>query len=513
MNRSGGGSPQRKASEPVWLQFPNPMLESGLIVGHVTECSARIWIRCGMEHRLIVRQRRGLIRDLPIHIRPDADHTVVIDLEDLRPATTYELDLVGPNGQSVLPTDIEARVRTQPDLSTWTRTCFGIVSCNMPYESSRHGTARLKANVAMLGELRFALEREGADFVISMGDQVYADGPPALDIWKHARARLRPDDLEGCRALFHQLYRGYWGLDELRKIHGRFPQYMIWDDHEVVDDWGSHPCPKGLSTVLWSTMETAGRGAYGVYQHAHNPPTPPGTHHYWFDHGPVAFFVMDLRGQRSAPHRRLLGAQQWRDLEDWLRRTQSRPARFLISSVPLVHVPDRLVSVATRLPDRPGRRLRLPDALYDRWCSHAFHPELERLMSRLLRQPDAVAPVTVLSGDIHIAAAFEFTDDRRLPARVQQWITSGITSESRTTELIASQLLGRVTNLATRWRMARHFDARRNNFGIVEVNKTKSARYETAFHLYVWDGARARKVHTVRCGARDRMGAVESFAL
>ena len=504
---SGAQARAGQAEEAGWqveaspLVFPNASLETGLIVGHVTSTTARIWVRCSERApcELLVREVSGTHGARSISVVPDADHDgiAIIDVSDLRPGTRYALDLCSRAGASLLPEDLRPTFRTVLPPDRWERSRFGLFSCHLPYRAARDGRAVLSPSVGMLEYFRNVLEAIDADFVLAIGDQVYADEIPALDLW--ARAPRLPDATrdEMCHRLFRQLYRGCWGFLPLQQVFARFPTYMIWDDHEIADNWGSWPLADGAERRVQQAVSGAARRAYDEYQHAHNPPTDPGVYHFAFDHGPVAFFVLDLRGQRDVSRRQMLGERQWRDLEQWLRATSDRPARFLVSSVPLVHVADRLVHAITRLPVSRHGPLSKLSAFFDRWSARAFRSEHARLMELLLDQPEAASAVTILSGDIHMAAALEFVQDERVASRVQQWTTSGLTVYTPPLDQWLTVLLWKAINVGGCWPVRTHFYALPNNFGLVEVTRAGDGRCKLEFQVHTWERDRGRHAFSV----------------
>ena len=50
---------------------------------------------------------------------------------------------------------------------------------------------------------------------------------------------LLPDE-EEMLSWYRDIYRGYWGFESVQRVFESFPTYMIWDDHEIVNGWGSY---------------------------------------------------------------------------------------------------------------------------------------------------------------------------------------------------------------------------------------------------------------------------------
>jgi phosphodiesterase/alkaline phosphatase D-like protein len=417
--------------------FPTE-LDTGLIVGAVTPRSGRVWVRGEGELR---------VGERVFAVRPTDDRTAVIDVKDLEPDTIYPLSFRDRRGV----------LRTLPEGTD--RICFALVSCHLPF-AEHNGSIVLDSSVAMLDALRAVIAERDARFVLHVGDQIYADPErlEALDLWKHTGEPLD---------LYHTAYRAYFGVPSLMELHATVPSFMIWDDGEIADTWGSitsdHP--------RTSEMFAAARSAYVSYQHSHNPPTDARDLHYAFDAGSASFFVLDLRGQRDHTQKTLLGARQWAAFEAWIARTEHRQPRFVVSSVPLLHTPDVLVERFTR----PGTVASevLPAAFHDRWSADAFHHELKRMLDLLLPRG-----IIVLSGDIHIGTANEIGDSEG--RRVHQWVSSAITHRARVGNRLAAEIVSRLANIASPWKISAAFHELGNNFAIVEVINGR-----TTFDLYV----------------------------
>jgi len=457
----------------VELPFPIAPLDVGVIIGHTTTTSARVWLRVPNE-RPNVLTIDG--RHIPFRVDPSADFTTVITVDGLLPDRQYPLDVIDDRGASALPAELAPRVRTLPEASD--RLSFAFVSCHLPFEPTG-----VTASVGNLDALLETIAERDVRFVVHLGDQIYADAAlPKLNAWQIASEHRDVDK----RALYHAIYRGYFGVPAMRRLHARVPNVMVWDDGEICESWGSVQ----LEGELAPAMFEAARAAYFDYQHAHNPPTATDEFHFSFEAGPASFFVLDLRGHRDAIQRRLLGDRQWAALEGWVAATEDRPFRFVVSSVPPLHTPDMLVERITRLGTAIAGKVR--PAFLDRWSADAFHPELERLLALLLPRN-----IIVLAGDVHIGAASEIHDPNDASRVVHQWISSAITHETGLMHRLESEIVSRITNLATPWPVVQRFHELRNNFGIVELVR-RDGHWIATFDLYVHtEGNAAKAVHRI----------------
>ena len=109
-----------------------------------------------------------------------------------------------------------------------------------------------------------ALAREDVDFVVNLGDYIYAD--VSLPKRRSACATEVPhrELLGGLQGRVPRAYRRYRDDASLRKMHSRFPMISLWDDHEVQNDYAGGD-PKG-GAVTGDPYSTARRNlAYNVF--------------------------------------------------------------------------------------------------------------------------------------------------------------------------------------------------------------------------------------------------------
>jgi hypothetical protein len=119
-------------------------------------------------------------------------------------------------------------------------------------------------------------ERHLPDLLLMLGDQVYAD--EGLSPVVQARQRRRRDsDSEpvGEIADFEEytwLYQDTWSNPEIRWLLATVPSAMIFDDHDVRDDWNTSAAwRQRIQRLPWWPERIAGAYAsYWLYQHLGN---------------------------------------------------------------------------------------------------------------------------------------------------------------------------------------------------------------------------------------------------
>jgi phosphodiesterase/alkaline phosphatase D-like protein len=231
------------------------------------------------------------------------------------------------------------------------------------------------------------------DFMLLIGDQIYAD------------------EAAPTREGYASFYRHNWNIKHLRAMLQRVPAFMIWDDHEIVDNY-------------WlgkSDRYAPAREAYELYVQRHNPaPYRPNDLYYTLHSGDVAFFVMDVRSHRSPDkavddeQKSMLGEQQKQDLLDWLR---CEPAKLKVIVSPVIWADWSMTGA-------------------DAWVS--FTTEREELLGYIAREQ--VGDVLLLSGDQHWSAVFRFERDgyafyEFLPTPLSK--TRGVAPTADTKEILA----------------------------------------------------------------------------
>ena len=451
--------------------WPNRRLKIAAIVGHTTATTSRIWVRTGAPGKFCLLYFRAEqasekwfyeakaqtpfpIDQLPAGVRKsdefdsvwDNDATAVVDLSDLAAGASwrYALCRIAPENSPsrearlVLGHDREYSFRTPSPTRDFR---FALFSCHMPFKAGGLFSDKTEiANMDIWDIMSRALRHRrdngnDLDFVIAGGDQCYVDGIPTLDIWRYLNKVMRK---EGGRILpseetmtqwYRDIYRGYWGFDSVRRLFASLPTYMIWDDHELGDGWGSYILPAELDEVLPDFVEkgispdegreliarmgAAAKRVYCEYQHCHNPPTPSGQFDYHFRHKDCGFYVLDGRGHRDIgrPTFRVLGEEQMRRFEGAVGDFVDSGIKclFVVSAVPVLHT---AAAIVDRAEGYVMDKLNLTDDLRDAW-EHPLHDEERRELLRILFAAAAKGVrVAVLSGDVHVSAAFKISDGK-----------------------------------------------------------------------------------------------------
>ncbi|MEU3447897.1 alkaline phosphatase D family protein [Streptomyces thermolilacinus] len=388
-------------------------------------------------------------------------HYALVPVTGLTPGTTtaYEVLLDGQRVWPLPDSPFPPSTLTTPDAAPDRplRVTFG--SCRW---AATGAVGRRPAGPDALGALgaRLAGDPEAVrpDVLLLLGDQVYADMPSdATRQWLAGRRNLAepPGEQVADYEEYTRLYHESWLDPEVRWLLSTVPSLMIFDDHDVIDDWNtSAEWLAGMrGRPWWRERLLSGLMSYWVHQHLGNlspaelavdplyarvRAVPDGTAalrrfaaeadadparirwSYRRDLGRTRLVMVDTRAGRvlDEQKRAMLGEEDARWLaEQVLEGRADRDHLLLGSSLPwllppLVHDAERWNAALCRGERgerwaRRGEWMRRRSDL-EHW---AAFPESYAWLSGLLEEaaggPDAPATVAVLSGDVHHAYAAE----------------------------------------------------------------------------------------------------------
>lgn len=161
----------------------------------------------------------------------------------------------------------------------------------------------------------------GADCMILLGDQIYADATADLfDPGAHYEKFRNP-------------YRMVFGSAEARRLMSHLPTYFAVDDHEYRDNW------RGEADAAEQGYDYARRMAW-LYQTHHHSEWDYSALCLWhqFDSAGYPFFVFDTRLHRQSADdgsNAVLQADQIRGFTHWLQAHKDSPVLFLATGSPL----------------------------------------------------------------------------------------------------------------------------------------------------------------------------------
>lgn len=332
--------------------------------------------------------------------------------------------------------------------------CRAAAPDELPWTAPPGQDDRALGSDALLAYARRMRDQDPADWpqlVLMLGDQVYADSasPETREFIRGRRdTSVPPGEEVADFEEYTRLYREAWGQPELlRWVLATVPSAMIFDDHDIIDDWNiSRSWIEDMrGTDWWDERIVSGLVAYWVYQHlgnldpadlegdelwkavnaaddaepllrevAREADRDPASFRWSYDRqlGGTHLVVVDSRAGRifrADGSRGMLDESEW----DWLGKQMEVPCEHLVvaSSLPvflprLIHHGEQWNEAVARgawgrTAIGPAERIRRAIDL-EHWS--AFPESFQRL-ARMLQdsasRDGGPRSVTVVSGDIH----------------------------------------------------------------------------------------------------------------
>ncbi|MEV0929145.1 alkaline phosphatase D family protein [Streptomyces phaeochromogenes] len=456
-------------------------LRLGPLLRYVDGSSATIWVEASRPCTAEVRCPDGTGGESRT-FQIAGHHYALIPVTGLTPGTRspYEVLLDGvqvwPLPDSRFPPSV---IHTPVDAHETVRVAFGSCRWATPAadEKDPGGPDALDTLAA-----RIAANPDGErpDVLLLLGDQVYADEvSEATRRWLDARRGLNepPGAEVADYEEYTHLYYESWLDPEIRWLLSTVPSCMIFDDHDVIDDWNTSEAwvADMRATPWWRERILSGLMSYWVHQHLGNLPperlaedplyeavraTPDGTDalrafaaradndpasvrwSYRRDFGRTRLLMVDSRAARvlDEKNRSMLDPAQ----EAWLReQVLEEPGSYdhllIGTSLPwllpnLVHDAEGWNAALCR-GERGERWARFGENLrraadLEHWAAFpSSFDSLAELIAEAGSGPQAPATVCVLSGDVHHAYIAEPVWREGLPgpdARVLQLTCSPV---------------------------------------------------------------------------------------
>ena len=379
-------------------------------IGLVEPYEVRLWIRSTKPGRLIVywwpEELVSRSNQLFVDIHPsnDTDNTATVQVgPGLTPAARYGYRVTRDDDQHVLGEGVFETAPAHPD-ETPARFSIALMSCNQPF--NKDGSVN-EISLQMLRAALKCLKNHAVKMIFMVGDQIYTDYPIPISLFKEpffqevapqGRTNIYDCTQEEIRRLYQQRYRIGWSIPEWQELLSTYPCYMMWDDHEIVNNWGSESEHEEPSRI---PLFAGARQAFIDYQVSRTlldvSPSSKSLH-YSITFGAFAAFVMDLRStRRPQQDSKVITDAQWAALDDFLASHSHLPVLAFALSVPIAHLPGGLASLMMKLGYRAGD-------FADRWSSPFVEADRQRFFETLNRHQFTFPKqrIVFLSGDIHL---------------------------------------------------------------------------------------------------------------
>ena len=157
--------------------------------------------------------------------RAASSHCIHVEVDGLEPNTEYFYQFAAMGERSRV-----GRTRTLPSIGAPTDAySIALVSCQ-DYSAGYFTAYR-------------DIVTQNPDLIVHVGDYIYETGGGSVRPYPVAEAMTLSD--------YRALYAQYRLDPELQDAHAQLPWAVIWDDHEVVNDWGpDHYLPSSLNAAI-----------------------------------------------------------------------------------------------------------------------------------------------------------------------------------------------------------------------------------------------------------------------
>ncbi|MCW2794555.1 alkaline phosphatase D family protein [Nocardioides sp.] len=261
-------------------------LRLGPLLRHVDDTTATIWVETesAATVSVVAGERSGSARTFSAH----GHHYALVGVEGFRPGTSTSYT-VHVDGEQVWPETEPEHAAFGPSVIATLepgrplRMAFGSCRVSISHDEqgiAEHGVDALRAYALRLAGVTPEDEKSQPDsrrpdLVLFLGDQVYADetSPRMKDFIEQRRDPQEAPwyELKDFEEYAH-LYRLAWSDPANRWLLSTLPSAMIFDDHDIRDDWNTSVDwrRKMEATSWWHDRVVGGLGAYWVYQHLGN---------------------------------------------------------------------------------------------------------------------------------------------------------------------------------------------------------------------------------------------------
>lgn len=256
----------------------------GPVLRHVDGTSAAVWVQTSRAAEVTVRAAGGHQDGQQVWREPTfavhGHHYALVAVDGLRPGarTAYEVlvddEVCWPLPDSPFPPSV---IRT-PEPDGPLRLAFGSCRTSVPHDAVHHlshGVDALRAYALAVADGQPGPLGQVPDLLLLLGDQVYADSTSAA-MREFIASRRDLDEEPGAELADYEEYAHLYGLawsePALRWLLSWLPSLMVFDDHDVRDDWNTSVQWREQmeATSWWHGRIVAGLGSYWVHQHLGN---------------------------------------------------------------------------------------------------------------------------------------------------------------------------------------------------------------------------------------------------
>jgi PhoD-like phosphatase len=255
-----------------------PDLVLGPLLRYVSETEATVWVETSGPCEVEVLGRREPTFGVGGH------HYALVRLEDLEPGGFYEYEVAldgerrWPLAEGDLPPSAIRTFAPGKPLDI----CFGSCRVALPHEppytlsKDEHEDGHELDALYVLARQMIRDDRDKwPELLFLLGDQVYVDeGSP--EARERIRGRRDTSEPPGEEVVdfeeYTWLYRESWHDPLIRWLFSTVSTSMVWDDHDMADDWNiSRSWHEEMERhEWWHERAVSGIMSYWIYQHIGN---------------------------------------------------------------------------------------------------------------------------------------------------------------------------------------------------------------------------------------------------
>lgn len=435
----------------------------GPLLRFVGEHDASVWVETAAPARVTVAADGRTWHAASFVV--EGHHYALVLLDGLEAGRTYDYTVSvddeqvwPPAGSDLPPSSIATLDHARPTLLA-----FGSCRTSVPHDAEHHESHGVDALRTFALSLAKG-ESDRPDVLALLGDQVYADETsPQMHDFIASRRDIEEPPGEEIKdyAEYAHLYQLAWSDPAIRWVLSVVPSAMIFDDHDIRDDWNtSWSWHQEINrTPWWHERLVAGLTSYWVHQHIGNlAPEELARDEIWcrlegaapgevdltaplralaerVDREPESYrwsYTLALGGSRliilDSRAARVLEPERRSMLDDdelaWLdeQMTGDLDHLFVGTSLPFLLPPGlhdaEAISESFARPDRSQPVHRATEALrqlvdLEHWGAfQSGFTEVFDLVMSVARGERGTAPgtITFLSGDVHHSYVAEVTD-------------------------------------------------------------------------------------------------------
>jgi hypothetical protein len=255
-----------------------PDLVLGPLLRHVSETEATVWVEtdeaCEVE---VLGRSEGTFR-------VEGHHYAIVCIDGLEPASRYEYEVKldgevrWPEADSELPPSAIRTVDAGKELDIVFGSCRVAVPHEPPFTEPKDETEaghEVDALWVLAKQMAAGNREDWPEQLFLLGDQVYVDeGSPKTR--KKIKERRGTDTPPGDEVTdfeeYTWLYQESWEEPLIRWLFSNVSVSMLWDDHDMSDDWNiSRSWLLEMRAKSWWHRRAVGCiASYWIYQHLGN---------------------------------------------------------------------------------------------------------------------------------------------------------------------------------------------------------------------------------------------------